>query len=120
MSKEYWEEWVSLGLGIWLFLSPWMLRFFQLDMDTINFLVMGVMIAIFACMALYMHMHALWEDWVTLILGMWMIISPHVLGFSHNFAAGLDATVVGIFLVGLALFAMNRDLHHNDKGAWSH
>ena len=113
MYKEYWEEWGSFALGVWLFLSPWVLSFFHWDMGTMNFLAMGLAIAALAGMALYMHLHAVWEDWVTLALGIWMIISPHVLGFSGHLAATADATLVGVFIVGLALFAMNRDIHHD-------
>ncbi|CAB1367820.1 SPW repeat protein [Denitratisoma oestradiolicum] len=114
--QHYWQETGTLIVGIWLFLSPWVFRFFHwADMDTMNFLVMGVAIAVVAVLAKYMH--ALWEDWVTLALGAWMILSPWILGFTDNPVAFVDAVIAGLFVVGIALSATYRDMHLEDKGA---
>lgn len=123
MKTSEWQERCSLFLGVWLFLSPWMLRFFHwADMGTVNFLVMGVVVAALAMAALYMHMHALWEDGVTLALGLWLVISPQAIGFTDNFLASANAAIVGVFLMGLALSEINRDIHkdNGDKSATAH
>lgn len=120
MKSEHWQETGNLILGIWLFLSPWVFRFFHwADMDTMNFLVMGVAIAAIAVMAKYMH--ALWEDWVTLVLGAWMVFSPWILGFTHNTVAFVDAVIAGLFVVGIALSEIYRDMPRmDDKSAGAH
>lgn len=117
--QRHWQETGSLIVGVWLFMSPWIFRFFNwAEMDTVNFMVMGVAIATIAVLAMYMH--ALWEDWVTLALGGWMMISPWVLGFTDNAVAFVDAVVAGAFVVGIALSATYRDKHREDKGAGAH
>lgn len=123
MKTSNWQERCSLALGVWLFLSPWILRFFHwADMSTINFLAMGLAIAALAAAAVFMHRHAVWEDGVTLALGLWMVISPQAIGFSGNYLASANAALVGILLMWLALSELNRDIHEvsDDKSLPAH
>ena len=43
-----------------------------------------------------------WQDWVNLILGVWLFISPWALGFSGNATASWNAWIVGIAIVAFA------------------
>lgn len=45
-----------------------------------------------------------WEDWVNLILGIWLIISPYALGFTG--VARTDALWVGVLIVLVAIWAL--------------
>jgi len=48
-----------------------------------------------------------WQDWGNAILGVWMVISPWVLGFSGGMSsAALAAWVLGTAIVVLALIAV--------------
>ena len=45
-----------------------------------------------------------WQDWAGLLLGLWLAISPWVLGFSEQQAATANAAVIGITLAVVSLF----------------
>ena len=118
-TQKRWQDWVSLVLGIWLFVSPWLLGFYSsLPRDSWNFFIVGLAFIVFAGFAL--NMRTLWEEWVNLALGVWMIISPWLLGYSANAVARDDAVVVGL-IVGLlsvwsllaeSRFGRTRELTH--------
>lgn len=43
-----------------------------------------------------------WQDWVALVLGLWLLASPWLLGYSALQAASWNAVILG---VGIAVFA---------------
>ena len=47
-----------------------------------------------------------WQDPINALLGIWLIISPWVLGFSSETAAMANFVIVGILLLAAALGAM--------------
>ena len=40
-----------------------------------------------------------WEDWVGIALGVWLLASPWVVGFSDHSAATMNALIMGTILV---------------------
>ncbi len=97
-----WQDWVSLVLGIWLFFSPWILSFYSaMPAASWNFFVLGVAFVVFAAFGL--NLRTLWEEWVNLVLGIWMIISPWVLQYNANSAARDDAVIIGVIVAVMAI-----------------
>jgi hypothetical protein len=48
-----------------------------------------------------------WEDWVELVLGVWLIISPFLLRFwTTEHGAGVNQLVVGILIALDAIWAL--------------
>lgn len=45
-----------------------------------------------------------WQDWVNLILGIWLFIAPWI--WSSHMAAGWNAWVLGVIVVVMALWAL--------------
>jgi predicted membrane protein len=45
---EPWEEWVNILAGIWLFISPWVLKFSATRPALWNALIVGALVIIFA------------------------------------------------------------------------
>lgn len=43
-----------------------------------------------------------WEEWINFILGMWISVSPWILGFEHTAATRINL-VVGILIAYLAI-----------------
>lgn len=104
-TDKRWQDWINLLLGIWLFFSPWILGFrSEMPGQSWNFYVIGAAFFVFAVAAL--NMRSLWEEWVNLVLGIWMIISPWVLRYSGNPSARDDAVVVGIVVAVLSIWAL--------------
>ena len=120
-SIKHWQDPLNLILGIWMIVSPWVLRY-QTDMTlnavmsnaaTSNAVLLGILIAAAALVALFRVMA--WEEWVNVVLGVWLVISPWVLGFSSLATAMWNAVIVGIVVAVLALWALGTD---KDIGGW--
>ncbi len=47
-----------------------------------------------------------WQDWVNLILGIWLVVSPWVLSFSSQNVATWNAVIVGVVFAVLSLLAI--------------
>jgi hypothetical protein len=100
-----WQDWVNLVLGVWLFISPWALRFWgTMPGSSGNFLMVGVALVVFALVGL--NARGLWQEWVNLVLGICLIVSPWLLGFHTHAVARDDAIVVGIVAAVVALWAL--------------
>ena len=48
-----------------------------------------------------------WEDWLGIVLGAWMLVSPWVVGFSDHNAATMNALIMGSILVLEELLELN-------------
>jgi len=102
MRKQHWQDWINVLLGAWLFFSPWLLGYFNIYNAAWNAYVLGIAIFVFAVWALYAP--EAWEEWTLLILGIWLVISPWVLGFYGNGNATWNMVIVGILTIIFASF----------------
>ena len=93
------QDLVNLACGVLLFISPWVLRFSGDMMATRSAWITGVVVAIFAVAALVQF--AEWEEWISLLLGVWMIAAPWVVSFSTVGVAVAAFVILGI-VVALA------------------
>ena len=88
----------NLILGMVLFFSPW-----EFDLargapwQTAS--IVGIVIAVLSIAALAAF--ALWEEWLNLIAGLALIVSPWLLGFQDSDAMTIDA-VIGAMVALLA------------------
>jgi hypothetical protein len=87
----------NLVLGAILFVSPWIFGF-DAGKASQNAMIVGVVMAALAIAALAAF--AVWEEWLNLVVGLWAVISPWVLGFQ-----GTTAMTVHV-LIGLAVAAL--------------
>jgi len=90
----------NLLLGMVLFFSPWT---FGLSMgaqwQTAS--AVGVVIGVLSIAALAAF--AVWEEWLNLIAGLALIVSPWLLGFQNSDAMRIDV-VIGALVAALAAF----------------
>jgi len=98
-----WKDAVNFVLGVWLILSPWVFGFVSDQTPTWNAWAIGVIIAIAALAALVSFNK--WEEWVNVVLGIWLIVSPFILGFSGLMDALWNQVVVGILVGILAIWS---------------
>ena len=110
---KHWQDPVNLILGLWLIVAPWVLAFRDDRAAMWNSIILGVLIGASAIYAL-VRVFA-WEEWANVVFGLWLVISPWVLGFSHIQAAAVNAVVVGLVVAVLALWALGTD---RDIGGW--
>lgn len=112
-SMKHWQDPVNLILGLWMIVSPWVLKHQAEANPTWNAVIVGIIIALAALVALFQVMA--WEEWANVVLGVWLVISPWVLGFSGLGAAMWNAVIVGIVVAALALWTLGTD---KDIGGW--
>jgi len=80
----------NLILGAILFVSPWMFGFDPGTVST-NAYITGIAIAILAIAALAAF--AVWEEWLNLVVGLWALVSPWVLGFQGTTAMTVHVVI---------------------------
>lgn len=90
---------LNLILGAALFISPWVFGFAP-GLTTQNALVCGIIIAVLSLMAL--SAFAEWEEWLNLIVGLWVLVSPWVLGFAGATTATRVHVVIGAIVAIVA------------------
>lgn len=95
-----WQDWANLILGLWLFASPWLIHFTGATAAAWNAWIFGAIIAILAAAALYEAQR--WEEWTNVVLGIWVAVSPWLLGFSGDQMTMWNALVVGILVLCIA------------------
>lgn len=102
-TKQRWQDWVNLILGVWLFITPF------LGMDTVmsvaawNGYIFGTIVVVLSIWALAQP--RAWEEWINFVIGVWLILAPFILGFSHQTGAMWNHIIVGVIIGVDALWA---------------
>ena len=99
----------NLILGAILFFSPWIFGF-EAGRASENAYIAGIVIAVLAIAALAAF--AVWEEWLNLIVGLWTLVSPWLLGFQGSSAAMKVHVVIGAavaILAALELWIMSQN-----------
>ena len=91
---------VNLTLGMILFFSPWLFGL-SAGAQCQTASIVGIFIAVLSIAALAAF--AVWEEWLNLIAGLWLIVSPWLLGFQDSDAMTVDVAVGGT-VAALAAF----------------
>jgi hypothetical protein len=94
------QDWINLALATLLFLSPWALGFADHLTAARTAWASGIVIAFIALAAIVEF--AEWEEWINLLLGLWLIIAPWVLGFAGVALAMRAHVALGVLI---ALFS---------------
>lgn len=103
--KEAWFDAVNLVLAAFLFASPWIYRFSSDLAAGRNAWVCGIVIGLASLWAMLSYTE--WEEWVSVLFGLWVLLSPWILGFHNTILAAMRVDVsVGIVIVLLALANM--------------
>jgi len=118
MATRRWQDWVNLVLGLWLFVSPWALDYANQTYAAWNAYVLGAGIVVFAAVAAYMPQA--WEEMINTVLGIWLILSPYVLGFATHTMIALHTVVVGVVATAFAVWAMFSDREFEKRWHDSH
>lgn len=107
MKDRNWQDAVTLILGLWLIASPWVLTLAPPDgvattALTWNFVLSGIAAALLGLAALAYFRP--WEEWLDIVLGLWLIASPWLLGFTWSDAFVANALICGLGIGGMGLW----------------
>jgi len=106
----------NLVLAAMLLISPWL---FTLTNTTAKIDLWASSLAVILISLAAIAAFAKWEEWANLILGVWLIASPWILGFSRtramHFSIGIGLAIT--FLAALELFLLyDTDQAHQSQG----
>lgn len=101
--EERWPDWVNLVLGGWLIAAPFVGIGAIGDVAAWNSYVAGTVVAIFAIAAIARPQ--MWEEWLNLIVGAWLILAPFALGFTTQQVPMWNQIIVGLLIGVDALWA---------------
>lgn len=98
------QDWANLILAVCLFLSPWVIGFATDAVPTWNAWIAGIVLGALAIAAL--SAFAEWEEWVNMVIGLWLIVSPWLLGFVANMNAMWTHVILGVLVAALSAWAV--------------
>jgi len=96
---------LNMLAGIWLIVSPWVLGFAGLGVPFWDTLLVDVAVAVLALIRLRTP-GATGLSWINVFVGIWLIISPFVLGFTIASAAMSNAIFLGILVSMFSALAL--------------
>ncbi|MEX0730355.1 MAG: SPW repeat protein [Aquisalimonadaceae bacterium] len=111
--NERWRDGLMLAFGVWLVISPFVLGYAGqgAGMAMWNPIIVGLAVIVFAAAVLMRPQQ--WEEWINLVLGVWLILAPFVLMFWHIQAALWNHLIFGVLIAGGALWSlMEMRAHH--------
>lgn len=112
MDGRHWQDWFVTLIGIWLVVSHWALDIaapegISAALATValwNAIVSGV-VAIALGVAATAAFKA-WEEWASIALGLWLVVSPWLLGYAAMQTATWNVTISGVLIILSAAWAM--------------
>ena len=104
---KHWQDVVNAMLGAWLILSPWVLGFQGVVIATTSTVAVGAILVASSVGA--MQVPAAWEEWLDVILGVALMLSPVMLGFDAVRPALQNALISGGAVTVLAIWVLVTD-----------
>ena len=112
--------------GIWLVLAPFLLSYSDITGAVWNDILVGVVVAILAWIRVGRPLFNEGVGWTNLVLGVWLIVAPFVIGYGASTVALWKDVIVGVVVVVLAaMSAISSQGHHpgtgpDDQLKWRH
>ncbi len=112
-----WASGINLILGVWLFISPWIITYVASEARW-NDLIVGAAIVLFSWIRLVSRDRTGVPSWVNLLLGLWLIFAPFVMHYVSD-GQRWNSVIVGVIVAVLALTsgAAGATRHHPTAAA---
>jgi hypothetical protein len=96
---------INIIAGIWTIISPWVYGFYNGVGNVWNSVIVGIVIAIFAAIRFFGTAGTVWLSWINALLGIWLILSPWIYGFTDNTGRKWNSVIVGIVVLVLSVWS---------------
>lgn len=116
LSTKRWQDGVILLLGVWLFLSPWVMGYPSDSAPAINAYLAGAIMAALAIFDLYKTY--VWAVLLNVVVGAWVAVSPWLVDVVADRAMSTSMLVTGLATIVFGLWEMRSDpdLHQQWAG----
>jgi hypothetical protein len=116
MFEQGWKQetiidFIKLALGAFLILTPWIFGFTSAAVASGNAWISGAVIGLASVAAIVAL--AEWEEWISLAFGLWVAISPWVLGFHASVIHAMRSNIAIGTAVALFAIAELLMMHRN-------
>jgi hypothetical protein len=101
---KYARNLITILAGVWLLLSPWAMKYQDLSVAAWSAIAVGIVLVLSEVVA-YLRPGA-WEEILDLVLGIYLVCSPYILGFSSNIKVSDNTAMVGVVVIGLAIVGL--------------
>lgn len=111
MNDQRWQNWLTTLIGVWVFLTPNVLPSFFPDAAVTglvpwNHYIVGLAIAATGIAAIIAYQF--WEEWIGMLLGLWLVASPWLLGFSNVTSLTVNDVATGVAVMALSGWVLTR------------
>jgi hypothetical protein len=111
-----WEDWAGIGLGVVTVLTPWFAGATQSQTITLNAVIIGMAIVVFAAFTLVNLRRG--EEIAQFLCGLWLMASPYIFGYAGQLSTW--HYVLGAFVALLALLEFWQDWTLSDDELAKH
>ncbi|KQV85494.1 SPW repeat protein [Rhizobacter sp. Root1221] len=117
---KHWQDPVNALIGLGLFLSPWLFDFSNQSTAAANAALVGIVLMAVAIGATVVP--RAWEEWTEVALGLWLVVSPWVLGFADRMDIMRMTVGAGVVVLVLAAWTLATDKDYNGwmRGRMAH
>ncbi len=99
-----WASRINCILGLWLIISPFVLKYSHVTGAVPEDVILGLLIAAFSLWMAATYEAPAGPAWLVVLFGIWVVIAPFVLGYSPQMASAVaNDIIVGIVVLVLAL-----------------
>lgn len=118
MERMHFQDGITLVAGVVLVATPFVFAItppegMSLTLLIANFAIAGVAAIILGAAALFYFRK--WEEWLDIVLGVWLVASPWVLGFTYSPMAMWIAIACGIVIAAMGIW---RTVEENGEHAY--
>jgi SPW repeat len=120
-----WEDWLGMLLGVLIVLSPWFptqISHEVVDADRsyviVNAFTVGIIV--FALAQLEYVALQRWQEVAGILLGLWLIASPLLFGYSHDGLLRFYHSTLGSLVLLLAALQLWQDWNLSDQDMLKH
>jgi hypothetical protein len=119
-----WEDWCGMLLGMLIVLSPWFPIQTSHEVETerslmiLNTFTIGILV--FGLAQLQYVALQRWEEVAEILVGLWLIASPYMFGYSGDGLLHLWHTTLGALVVLLAALQLWQDWELSDQELAQH
>lgn len=106
-----WQDRLEISAGLWLCIAPWALAL--PEAAAWCSVVVGVAVIVLASQDLFLPNHL--DDWANVLLGVGLMVSPWVWGYSEHDNAMLNALVMGLLVALTSGWALERVFYDKFK-----
>jgi hypothetical protein len=92
-------------LGLWLLIAPFLLGYADVATTLWNDIIVGAIVLVLAGVRVWKSADNRWLSWTNVLLGLWLIVAPFILGYTEITAALWNDIIVGIGIAALGTWS---------------